>query len=193
MLRWLRNKQQAQRGDTLIEVTIALAILGFVLLGATAIAAMAFRTGQTARERTQVAATAQEQLEALRSFRDNHTWGEFRTGKNCGASGGFCGVDQVLGTVCTSDASKRCFHMVLANTAAGTTEWVPQTGPGTSNVPTSVVEISTATSVTSQCAYDFLLFYQFQPVGGGTRAKNEIATRLANLRLDSSAGSVACP
>src|ERR1041384_7189661 len=79
-----------QRGDTLIEVTFALAILGFVLLGSTAIATTAFRTGQTARERTQVSTAAQQQMEALRSFRDNHPWSEFRVGNG----GTYQGIDQ---------------------------------------------------------------------------------------------------
>jgi Tfp pilus assembly protein PilV len=190
MLRWKRyNLRLGTRGDTLIEVTLALAILGFVLLSATAIGATAFRTGQTARERTQVAGAAQEQLEALRSFRDNHSWAEFRTGK----SGAFQGIDQVLGAACQWDATKHCFHMVLANTTAGTTEWVPQSGATTANVPTSVIEISTSTTAASQCGYDFLLHYQFQPLGGGTNATNQIATRLVNLKYDPGVGGAVCP
>jgi Tfp pilus assembly protein PilV len=189
MLRWKRlTWQLGMRGDTLIEVTLALAILGFVLLSATAIGAAAFRTGQTARERTQVAAAAQEQLEALRSFRDNHTWSEFRAGKG----GVFQGIDEVLGTACQWDASKRCFHMALANTTAGTTEWVPQAGATTANVPTSVIEISTTTTVASACGYDFLLHYQFQPLGGGGNATNQITTRLVNLKYDPGSGAAVC-
>lgn len=184
---------QGERGDTLIEVTFALAILGFVLLGSTAIAATAFRTGQTARERTQVAQAAQEQLEALRSFRDNHTWNEFRGGKNCGVAGGFCGIDQVLGTACNYDATKRCFHMVVANTSAGTTEWVPQAGSVATSVPSSLVEISTRTLASSQCGYDFLLFYSFNPLGGGQKARNQISTRLVNLKYDPGLGAPVCP
>src|SRR6266702_3861781 len=103
---------KSQRGDTLIEVTFALAILGTVLLGSTAIAAAAFRTGQTARERTQVAEVAQQQMEALRSFRDNHTWAEFEGGSSCGSAGGYCGVNQVLTTNCSYNPALRCFHMV---------------------------------------------------------------------------------
>ncbi len=182
-----------ERGDTLIEVTFALAILGFVLLGSTAIAATAFRTGQTARERTQVASAAQEQLEALRSFRDNHTWDQFRGGSNCGTSGGYRGVDQVLGTPCNYDATKRCFHMVPANTSGGNTEWVPQAGPSTASVPSSVVEISTRTTAASQCGYDFLLFYSFDQLGGGQKARNQISTRLVNLKYDPGLGAAICP
>jgi prepilin-type N-terminal cleavage/methylation domain-containing protein len=195
MLRWNNVvAKRSERGDTLIEVTLALAILGMVLLGSTAIAATAFRTGQTARERTQIAAVAQSQLEALRSFRDNHTWAEFQTGRSCGSAGGYCGINQVQTTACSFDASRRCFFMELRNTTAGTTEWVPRPGSTNANVPTSVVEISTNTPGSQQtCGYDFLLTYSFEPLGGGTRASNRVFTRLANLKYDPNGGLVACP
>jgi prepilin-type N-terminal cleavage/methylation domain-containing protein len=192
MLKWdeMMTRLDA-RGDTLIEVTIALAILGFVLLGSTAIGAAAFRTGQTARERTQVAEVAQEQMEALRSFRDNHTWNEFRHGNG----GSYQGIDNVLGTACQWDGSRRCFHMELKSTGANT-EWVPVTGPLTQatpgnnlTVPGSVVEIATTTTAASECGYDFLLHYQFLPLGGGANATNQITTRLVNLKYDPSGGS----
>ncbi len=189
----LRLAGGKQRGDTLIEVTFALAILGFVLMSSTAIAATAFRTGQLARERTQVATDAQEQLEALRSFRDNHSWAEFRAGRNCGMPGGYCGIDQVLGTACVTDATKQCLHMELAATGAGTTEWVPRPGMVAGSVPTSVIEVTTATTVASQCGYDFVLFYSFSPLGGGAKAANRIATRLVNLRYDAAGGAAVCP
>jgi Tfp pilus assembly protein PilV len=194
---YIRGKQ---RGDTLIEVTFALAILGFVLLGSTAIAAAAFRMGQTARERTQVAEAAQGQLEALRSFRDNHTWPEFRGGKNCGAAGGFCGIDQVIGSPCSFDATQQCFHMVEVSTAGGTSvcsaascEWVPAVGSMSANVPTSVIEITPNTPNSQRgCGYDFLLHYSFTPLGGGT-ATNQITTRLVNLKYDPGIAPPVCP
>lgn len=188
---WLQVVR-GQSGDTLIEVTLALAILGFVLLSSTAIGAAAFRTGQTARERTQVAAAAQEQLEALRSFRDNHTWNEFQHGNNCNGANGYCGIEQVQTTPCQWDGAKRCFHMELLPTSAGTTEWVPRpSGKTLTSPPTAVVEISVNPSAT-QCRYDFLMHYQFQQLGGGVLAKNQITTRLANLKFNPASGP-ACP
>lgn len=195
-----RRLSLGSRGDTLIEVTLALAILGFVLLGSTAIGAAAFRTGQTARERTQVSEAAQGQLEALRSFRDNHSWTEFRSGNGCGGATGYCGIDQVLDTPCIYDSTKRCFHMELVTTGGGTTEWVPKKGaltytsPGTPlKVPTAVLEIAAQTSATSQCGYDFLLHYQFEPLGGGVMATNQITTRLVNLKYQPGGAGPVCP
>jgi Tfp pilus assembly protein PilV len=66
--------QQNQRGDTLVEVTIALAILVMVLLSSFNLASYAFRLGEQAKERTQASQLAQEQAEALRNYRDNHPW-----------------------------------------------------------------------------------------------------------------------
>ncbi|GEM_PF-1958375 len=170
------------RGDTLVEVTFALAILAAVLISSTVVAMAAFRTGQTAKERTQVAIASQGQVEALRSFRDNHTWSEFRAGS--GAN--YLGIDNAAVGSCSSG---QCFHMELVTTVPGTTEWVPKAGPAAAggaaaaNVPTSTMEIYVTPGGAPECAYDFILKYQFSALGGGT-ASNRIATKLTNLRFD---------
>lgn len=70
--RWL--SQRKERGDTLVEVTIALAILASVLASSFALADLAFRVGQTSKERTQAVNFIQEQAEALHNYRDNKHW-----------------------------------------------------------------------------------------------------------------------
>jgi type II secretory pathway pseudopilin PulG len=172
-------------GDTLIEVTFALAILGFVILSCTVLTSAAFRAGQTARERTEVSSAAQEQLEALHSFRDNRQWKpDFENKINAVATG---------------------FHMELLNTGPGK-EWVPVAGPLTPSilgsdltVPTSSLQIVTTTPANQQdCGYNFVLTYRFAPVGttdptnNATNAHNQITTRLANLKYDPSLGG-SCP
>jgi Tfp pilus assembly protein PilV len=170
-----------ERGDTLVEVVIALAILAFVLIGATAVATGAFRTGQTARERTEISNEAQRQMEALRSFRDNHSWDEFRAG----ATPTYYGVDTVPMTACTFDPTKHCFHMER-QTIGLNTEFVPVTGSTNGSVATSVIEIwadnSAAAVAARPCNYDFELHYSFETLGGGVPAQNHIRTRLANLK-----------
>ena len=201
MVNWRGNEQ----GDTLIEVTFALVILGAVLVGSTAAVTLAFRTGQTANERTEVAEAAQSQLEGLRSFRDNHTWAQFRQGQNCGA-GGYCGVDEALSTIpstpCVSGAPG-CFHMELLATGPGVTEWIPVAGPmdsttpntnGILTVPTSTMEITSASETalpdTRPCGYDFVLHYSFNELGGSVLQSSEISTELVNLQYT---GGSACP
>jgi Tfp pilus assembly protein PilV len=176
---------KSQRGDTLIEVTFALAILGSVLLGSTAIAAAAFRTGQTARERTQVAEVAQQQMEALRSFRDAHTWNEFRFGEACG-TGGYCGVENQTKYQCSFDSTKNdCFSMSIP---VGKTEWYPTNVVASSSVPTSAVEIRVLDATRAACNYDFEVHYSFTPIGGTDKAENQITTRLTNLKYNGVSG-----
>jgi type II secretory pathway pseudopilin PulG len=184
-----------ERGDTLIEVTFALAILGFVLLGSTAAVAEAFRTGQTANERTTLAEAAQEQMEALRSFRDNHSWSQFRFGQNCG-SGGYCGVhDALSGLAPSCTTASNCFHMVLSANGPGVEEWLPVSGAIAGPVPTSTMEITSVSQTQlpdpTGCGYDFVLHYSFTPLGGGLPDSNELATRLINLQLPVGGGP--CP
>jgi len=173
-------------GDTLIEVTIALSILSFVLLSSTAVVTLAFRTGQTARERTVIAEAAQQQMEALRSFRDNTTdWSTFKAN-----------IDPVANS----------FHMQLV-TVGGSTEWVPTAGAlDASNlaaagrnsadwVPTATMSLATATPLgpTQDCGFDFSLDYQFTMIGTTNLATNEIKTRLTNLHYVPPVGGPQCP
>lgn len=164
------------RGDTLVEVTIALAILSFVLLGSILVAENAFRIGQTARERTQLSEQAQAQMEALRSFRDNHTWDEFLYGN---ASLGYSGVFNTAPP----------FHMITKS-ISGATQWVPITATMAGSVPTSSLGINLVSSnLVMQCYVDINLDYSFTPLGGG-EAKNHIKTRLANVHY--AGDSVGC-
>lgn len=66
-----------ERGDTLIEVIMAMAILTGVLLATYSVSIRAFHAGTTARERQQVSALMEEQAEALRQYRDNSDWPTF--------------------------------------------------------------------------------------------------------------------
>jgi Tfp pilus assembly protein PilV len=187
----VRRTFRFQEGDTLIEVTIALAIVGAVLISALAVATTAFRLGQTARERTQLAHAAQAQVEALRSFRDNRTWDQFRNG----VPGNYIGIEQAMTGGCSTTYTwaARCFSMVKQN-VGGTTQWVPQAGGITSNVPNSIIEVSSRTPASQRaCAYDFELHYQFNPLGGGQPNRNRITTRLVNLKYAVPAALSVCP
>lgn len=182
MLRWNRVKKlRSEGGDTLVEVSISLAILSFVLMSSTALTTEAFREGQIASERIEVANVAQEQMEALRSFRDNSSWAVFEGDINPVANG---------------------FHMALQTGSA--TQWVPVAGAMTTStsgspltVPTSTMSIATTTSPALQdCGYDFTLKYSFDVPGGSStdEATNTIETRLANLKFSySGVGPAPCP
>jgi Tfp pilus assembly protein PilV len=209
MLELLHKYGLGEQGDTLIEVTVALAILSMVLMGSAVVATTAFRTGQTARERTTLVEEAQEQMEALHSFRDNHTWDQFQNGSGCGG-GGYCGIDAaVLGSPCKTTAlsGKNCFYMQQWP-AASPTGWVPVAGSLTNatpdphstqlSVPTSIVEFTLADETalnpaTKPCEYDFELHYSFAPLGDNTLAVNQIKTRLVNLKYTPLPGGCLSP
>jgi type II secretory pathway pseudopilin PulG len=60
-----------QRGDTLVEVTIAIAIISSVIGSIIYISGAAFRLGETARQRTEAASLLQQEAELIRNERDN--------------------------------------------------------------------------------------------------------------------------
>lgn len=72
-------KRLDERGETLVEVVMALAILSLVLVSSYALATGTFRLGRGAGERTQAVNYLQEQAEALRTYRNEVDWDiEFR-------------------------------------------------------------------------------------------------------------------
>jgi prepilin-type N-terminal cleavage/methylation domain-containing protein len=174
----------SQRGDTLIEVTMALAILAVVLLSATLITTRAFRLGQTARERTMVAEAAQVQAEALRSFRDNRTWTEFLNGGSIGgvSYNGVLNGDAAVPVGCKSTAT--CFHMAPKALGPGASEYVPTGGAVGGSVPTSYIEIAvTPNGFSPPTSVDVVVSYGFVELGGTTQNLGHIKTTLTNIGL----------
>lgn len=66
-----------QRGETLVEVVMALGILSLVLVSSYALATGTFRLGRGAGDRTQAVSYLQQQAEALRTYRNEHDWDTF--------------------------------------------------------------------------------------------------------------------
>lgn len=63
-----------ERGETLVEVVMALGILSLVLVSSYALATGTFRLGRGAGDRTQAVNSLQQQAEALRTYRDEVIW-----------------------------------------------------------------------------------------------------------------------
>lgn len=167
-----------QRGDTLVEVTLALAILISVLLGATTIAVRAFNISRTAQERTHIANEAQAQMETLRAFRDNHTWSEFLHG----LSGIYAGVLNSASYSCTVTPgfSGPCFHMGSA-VVNSRQEFVPFAGRIAGSVPTSFIEIAASPEASGTPQFvDIVIAYGFEREGGGVLNYGHLKTRLVN-------------
>ena len=72
------------RGDTLVEVMLATAVLSLVLAGAFSITNKATRVNQSANERTQVSNLMQREAELLRASKDADSavfWAAINTGR----------------------------------------------------------------------------------------------------------------
>jgi Tfp pilus assembly protein PilV len=80
-----------QRGETLVEVVMALGILSLVLVSSYALATGTFRLGRGAGERTQAVNYLQEQAEALRTYRNSTpSWADFQSSMANYAGRTFC-------------------------------------------------------------------------------------------------------
>jgi len=165
----LRRKE---RGDTLIEVTIALSILATVISSGYVMANRAYNIGQAARERSQVINLAQAQIEQLKNFRDTHTWDYFLNDSSYGLK------TVMAGSTCPSGISQ-CFHMIPA-TIAGVTQYVPakdsQTLPGTGG---TIAFTGTPGSPDPDVA-DLQVKFDF-PLRGGGDAVNNTSVKLVNI------------
>lgn len=162
-----------QHGDTLVEVILAVAILSVVLIGAFSVANRSFLVGQSAKERTQASSLMQEQVEALRSYRDSVSWNsDFRPGV------GPLGND---------------FHMALVGGL-----WRPQGGHLTGSFAgaTSDVFIRTAEILDGGEKIRFEVSANWQEPGGGLPNNSTISTYLVRLDdlapADCSAGAASC-
>lgn len=164
-------------GDTLIEVTIALAILSMVLITSTVVATQSYRVGQTARERTVISNDAQGQMEALRAFRDSHGWNQFLNGGSSPAP--YLGaLTAAVGQGC--HVTSPCIHMAYAD---GNT-FVPKDGSIPGTLPTSYVEIvvkPTAGSGSSPRSVDVTINYGAAALGGGKDIAGHIQTTLTDV------------
>ncbi len=163
-----------RRGDTLVEVTVALAILSLILLSSTRLAIRAFQQGQTARERTTVALVAQNQLEYLRNFRDNHSWSQFTTG-NGATYNGVLNTGALSG--CRGVGPSQCFHMI--KTADG---YVPAEGGVAASVPDSYIElVATPDDPADPQTVSFRVSWGFRDLSGGPENVNHLVTEMTRL------------
>lgn len=176
------------RGDTLIEVTLALAILASVLTGAFTAASGAFRLGQTSKERSQLASAAQRQAEALSNFRDSHKWSEFVNGGGVGPNR-YNGINIRIGANCQPYGTD-CFHMERRQ-IAGVWQWVPMQGAmGTTADPTlpttgSVSIIGAPVTLSGGVqAYKFTIFHGNTAIGQDSSQRNSGNLMLQLVNMD---------
>ncbi len=143
----MRLNIKNRRGDTLIEVVFALAILATILTVVTSGAITAWRTSRAAGERAQASALANEQAEALRAYRNGIDWAS---------------LSPVLG-----DGE---FYMKLS-TPDGLGEWVPATGvldASDSPLPQAQVRILPKLPALDASMKSFTVKVDWKSLGGNT-------------------------
>ena len=138
-----------QRGDTIVEVMAAIAIIGLALGSAYALSNRSFRTGQGTVERTQALALAQGQVEFL---------------KNLGLSGE---IDDLLATSNYGTGGKFCFRDDTgAAVAAGSGSYCYPYGPPGSKTLFNI-DISYCNGAGCSPANVFAVNATWQKLGGG--------------------------
>ncbi len=107
MMRVVQRKSTEQRGDTIVEVLLAMAVVGLVLGSSFGIANRSLRIGQSARERTTALKIAESQIELMKSIK---TTAQFTS-----QIGDFCVTPNLPVTVVNvtdiSDASNDCVQV----------------------------------------------------------------------------------
>ncbi len=174
-----------QSGDTLVEVAIAMAILGAVIATAYAVSNKAVQMGLTAKERVQAAQLQQYQAEALRSFRDNAlndgatTWDQFRTTS-------FGVLDAHIAPPADADAcntpafSAARFYLRINNSSH---KWIaPNSSRGAikTGVFTECVIASTAAGDLSRVRFD--IFITWPGIGSSPDNRSVITTYLEDTK-----------
>jgi Flp pilus assembly pilin Flp len=178
MLIWTKKFIGDERGDTLVEVTIALGIMATVLVTSVGIAIKALNLGVEARARVELINAAQGQVELLRSFRDNSSWPAYLNG----TVGPFSpGIINAATTSCQlpSLAGYKCFYM-------GTNSLIvrPISGSYTSSTLPygALVEIPAAKLVApTACDSNLEVHYGLPGNGSSPWIEGEISVKLVNL------------
>lgn len=176
----MRTHKRSQSGDTLVEVTIALAILSLILIASVVVATRSFLTGETAKERTVISGEAQSAMEKLRAFRDNREWAYFLYGQ----SPTYRGVLNATGGGCHTVGVTDCFHMI-PTLVGPNQEYVPAGGPVVGSIPTSYLEIVAEPGAPGAggdpASVTVTIYYGFEGRGGGVNT-GHIKTLLVNVK-----------
>lgn len=165
-----------QNGDTLVEVTFALAILSALLASAFTVANLSQRVVAAAKERTVAVSLAQEQVEALHAYRDKDltTAGSPTLANAFGYSLTQC----VIGPVPT-------FHMATGATNSG---WRPISGATTNGLYTISFSACPSHSLldrvisASTQEYEFTVSVTWASNLSGPNNSATVVARLADLQ-----------
>ncbi|MBI2577899.1 MAG: prepilin-type N-terminal cleavage/methylation domain-containing protein [Candidatus Wildermuthbacteria bacterium] len=74
MFQLLNGSKKNQRGVSVIELTVAIAIVAILFVSVLGLGTFSFRVSQAGRQHLEAVALGQEMLESLRNYRDSIPW-----------------------------------------------------------------------------------------------------------------------
>ena len=162
----MNKKSYSQRGDTLIEVAIALTIMSAVLISAFLLATKSAQIGRIAKERTMMVSAAQEQAELLTAYRDRLSWPTF--------------VNSIKGSSgCTLVDGTKCFSFDVNSVAPSLATSGMKSVDG---VATSKLYITSNINTTpTPNPVEFIIHYSAESPGGDPEMKSQIDLRLGDI------------
>ncbi len=75
--------KDSSKGQTLVEVILAIAVASLILIGLTRATTIALRNAQFAKNHVLATQYAQKAMERLRAYRDQNDWSTFSQESNC--------------------------------------------------------------------------------------------------------------
>ncbi len=154
-----------QRGDTLVEVLMAIVVLSMVIVGAITLMSRGLKASQLAVERTQVRLQVNAQEEMLRYIRDSYisdpnstagqTWANLFTGSPLYASTTASNYDDVA---CGVSSGKPGFYLTQTGGVVSANQFDPSNKPVTYALPGQGLWIEMTRSVGIAPAYVDVMF-----------------------------------
>ena len=185
---WLRfpRKQGAARGDTLVEVLMAIVILSMVIVGAITVMSRGLKASQLAVEHTQVRLQINAQEEMLRYLRDGYSsdptgtagqaWASLFSGSPLYAS---TTASNYNDTACNVTSGKTGFYLTQTGGVVNVNQFNPALKPAAYALPGQGMWIEMTRSTGVSPAYvDVLLRACWSGIGDSADQQAVTAIRL---------------
>jgi prepilin-type N-terminal cleavage/methylation domain-containing protein len=178
--------RNTQRGDTLVEVLMAIVVLSMVIVGAITIMSRGLKASQMSVEHTQVRLQINAQTEMLRYLRDSYlsdptstaaqTWKDLFTGTTVYAD---TTTSDYSDTSCNVTTGKTGFYLTQTAGTVNATQFNPANKPATYALPGQGLWIEVTRSTGYSPAYVDVLFRAcWSGIGDTTDQQSVTALRL---------------
>jgi len=86
----------SNKGQTLVEILLAVAAAGLVLIGLIRVVTISLRNAQFAKNQALATRYAQETMEIIRAYRDQNSWSVFSQESNCENPSGLSSLPSIF-------------------------------------------------------------------------------------------------